>query len=211
MLLQRDIGDNSKLGIWRIEESDNWFRSQLKLDEREKQLIDSIKYPQRRLHWLSSRLLLRILLGNPSDFIHLESDERGRPVIHNFPVKISISHSAELSALLLSSEFEAGIDIEKIDPKIERIQNKFLRDDELRFISNNNRLEQLYIYWCAKETMYKLHGRKQLDFREHLFIEPFSPADSGIIRGAIRKNQPEKTLEISYERIDGYMMAYGLC
>ena len=150
-------------------------------------------------------------MGNPSDFIHLESDERGRPVVHNFPVKISISHSAELSALLLSSECEAGIDIEKIDPKIERIEHKFLRDEELQSISTDNRLEQLYIYWCAKETMYKLHGRKQLDFREHLFIEPFSPANSGILRGAIRKNEFSRALQISYERINGYMMAYALC
>ena len=211
MLLQRDITDKTKLGIWKIDESADWFRSQLKLDDRENHLIDSFKNHQRKLHWLSSRVLLRILLDNPSVFIHLESDERGRPVIHNFPVKISISHSAELSALLVSSEFEAGIDIEKIDPKIERIRHKFLRGEELESISNSNRLAQLYIYWCAKETMYKLHGRKQLDFREHLFIEPFSIADSGILKGSIRKNQLRQTLQIFYERINGYMMAYALC
>lgn len=206
--LHRDVAEKTKLGIWKIEESAEWFRSQLKLDDRENQLIDSIKHPMKKLHWLSSRLLLRILMNNPRAFIHLESDERGKPVIHNFPVKISISHSAELSALLLSENLEVGIDIEKIDRKIKNIQHKFLREEELQNISGDHHLEHIYVYWCAKEAMYKLHGRKQLDFREHLFVEPFSFTDSGTVTGSIRKNEARQTLKIFYEKINGYMMAY---
>jgi len=208
LLFQKDVSEGTRLGIWKIEESTDWFRSQLILDDRENQLIDSIRHPQKRLHWLSSRLLLRLLLNNPAGFIHLESDERGKPHIHNFPVKISISHSHELSALLLSEKFEVGIDIEKIDPKIERIRHKFLSPEELENISAEMRLKQLYIYWCAKEAMYKLHGRKQLDFREHLFVEPFSFSESGVITGRTRKNEIQETLMIYFNQINGYMVAY---
>ncbi|MCY7411265.1 MAG: hypothetical protein LH473_13415 [Chitinophagales bacterium] len=89
LLLQNDVSDKTKIAIWKIEESAEWFRSQLILDERENALIDSIKHPQRKLHWLSSRVLLRRLM-NTNEFIHLESDENGKPRIHNFPVNISI-------------------------------------------------------------------------------------------------------------------------
>lgn len=208
MLLQREVAEKTKLAIWKIEESEEWFRSQLKLDARENQLIDAIKHPHKKLHWLSSRLLLRILLNNPDDFIHLESDERGKPLVRNFPVKISISHSADLSALLLSENLEVGIDIEKIDSKIERIQHKFLRDEELQSISSDHRLEQIYVYWCAKEAMYKLHGKKQLDFKEHLFAGTFAYGDSGTLTGRISKNEFQQTLKIFFEKVGDYMMAY---
>lgn len=208
LLLQRDVASKTKFAVWKIEESDNWFRSQLTLDERENHLINSIRHPHKKLHWLSSRLLLRILLDNPGGFIHLESDERGKPVVQNFPVKISISHSAEFSALMLSESLDVGIDIEKIDPKITRIQHKFLREEEFKNISEENSTEQVYVYWCAKEAMYKLHGRKQLDFKEHLSVAPFQYSGSGKIKGAIHKNSFHQQLEISYEKLDGYMMAF---
>src|SRR5258706_16031544 len=160
LLFQRNVAEQTQLAIWKIEESAEWFRSQLMLDEKENALINSIHHPQRKLHWLSSRLLLRQVLGNPDVFIHLESDDRGKPVVHNFPVHLSISHSFELSALLMSEKFMVGIDIEKIDPKIERIKHKFLREEKLLAISEEQRLEQLYVYWCAKEAMYKWYGKR---------------------------------------------------
>jgi len=210
LLLKRDVAEQTQLGIWKIEESSEWFRSQLMLDAKENALIDSIRHPQKRLHWLSSRLLLRMLLNNPNVFIHLESDERGKPVVHNFPVTISISHSFELSALLLSEKFAAGVDIEKIDPKIERIRNKFLRSTELDSVSQNHRLEQLYVFWCAKEAMYKWYGKRELDFREHLFVNSFSYSQFGTIIGTINKNSFRKELMVTYEKLDKYMMAYTL-
>ena len=210
LILHRVVAEQTQLAVWKIEESSHWFRSQLMLDDRENALIDSIRHPQKKLHWLSSRLLLRTLLGNPASFIHLESDERGKPVVHNFPVTISISHSFELSALLMSEKFSVGVDIEKIDPKIERIRNKFLHDEELNSISEDHRLEQLYVYWCAKEAMYKWYGKRQLEFKDHLLVNSFHYASNGIISGVIKKNEFEKEMLISFEELGNYMMAYTI-
>lgn len=210
LLLQREVAEKTHLALWKIEEPAGWFRSQLMLDAEENALIDSIRHPQRKLHWLSSRVLIRKALGNPDVFIHLENDERGRPQVHNFPVNLSISHSFEFSALLVSEKFMVGIDIEKIDPKIERIKNKFLRRDELNSIAESHRLEQLYVYWCAKEAMYKWHGRKQLDFREHLHVNPFPYSSGGNIHGTISKNNFHKELKICFEELEDYMMAYTI-
>jgi len=210
LLLQREVAEQTQLAVWKIDEHAHWFREQLMLDDKENALIDSIHHPQRKLHWLSSRLLLRILLGNPALFIHLESDERGKPVVHNFPVNISISHSFDFSALLLSKKFQVGVDIEKIDVKIERIRKKFLRLEELNSISDEHRLEELYIYWCAKEAMYKWYGKRQLDFREHLFVNPFHFSSLGELAGFIRKNEFHKEVKILFEEINDYVMAYTI-
>ncbi|MCY7411266.1 MAG: 4'-phosphopantetheinyl transferase superfamily protein [Chitinophagales bacterium] len=108
----------------------------------------------------------------------------------------------------MSETQQVGIDIEKIDSKIERIKNKFLRDDELQIISTAHATEHKFVYWCAKESLYKWYGRKQLDFKEHLFIEPFEFAVEGKLRGEIRKNDFSVQLEINYLRIENYMMAF---
>jgi phosphopantetheinyl transferase len=207
LILKKEVAEGTQLGIWKIEEDADWFRSQLILDEKENELIDSIKHDQRKLHWLSSRVLIRTLMET-ENFIHLESDTNGKPVIHNFNVQLSLSHSADLSALLLSNKFHVGIDIEKMDDKILRLQQKFLREDELAFVRDHERIEKLYVMWCAKEAMYKFYGKKQLDFRQHLFIKPFEYTGSGELFGMIRKGDYSCELKIHYEKLGEYMMAY---
>lgn len=209
LFLKKEVAADTLLGIWRIEESAEWFRSQLMLDEKEKELIDAIKHPQRKLHWLSSRVLIRTLMQT-NRFIHLESDLNGKPVIRNFPVELSLSHSADLSALLLSKKFKVGIDIEQMDHKVLRIQHKFVSEKELQWVSEEERVEQLYAIWCAKEAMYKLYGQKKLDFRQHLFVERFDYADSGLINGKILKGDYSLELKVRYERLGEYMTAYVL-
>lgn len=209
LFLKKEVASDTLLGIWHIEESAEWFRSQLMLDEKENELIDAIRHPQRKLHWLSSRVLIRTLMQT-SQFIHLENDLNGKPVIRNFPVALSLSHSADLSALLLSKKFKVGIDIEQMDPKVLRIQHKFVSENELSFISAKNRTAQLYAVWCAKEAMYKLYGLKKLDFREHLHVEPFDYSDAGLIHGKIVKGAYCAELTVRYARLENYMTAYVL-
>ena len=209
LILKREVAEGTLLGIWKIGEDAPWFRSQLMLSEEEIKLIDGLHHPQRKLHWLSSRVLLRTLMQT-DQFIHLESDATGKPVIRNFPVHLSISHSADLSALLISIRHEVGIDIEEIEDKIFRIQHKFATKEELESLGAEISAEQLYVIWCAKEAMYKLYGQKQLNFKEHMSVLPFSTSIKGVVGGSIRKGSYTCELEISYERVNGFMMAYVL-
>lgn len=210
LLFLREVAEQTSLAVWQISETADWFRSRLQLDEREISHIDSIRHPQRQLHWLSSRLLLRELLGNPKTYIDLVSDERGKPMVRNFQAELSISHSSALSALVLSHNQRVGVDVEKISEKVERIREKFMSAGELASLSHQKQREQLYVYWCAKESMYKWYSRKELDFRTHLSVQPFRYEAAGSVSGAIRKNGFSKELKISYEKLDDYMMAYTL-
>ncbi|MBK9730175.1 MAG: 4'-phosphopantetheinyl transferase superfamily protein [Chitinophagaceae bacterium] len=209
LIYKREIAAETLIGLWHIRESAEWFRSQLMLDEKENALIDSIKHPQRKLHWLSSRVLLRSMMQT-DQFIHLENDLNGKPIVRNFPVEISLSHSSDLSALLLSKKYKVGIDIEKMDPKVLRIQHKFVNEAEMKWVADENRIEQLYAIWCAKEAMYKLYGEKKLDFRQHLLVAPFEFSFSGKIQGQISKADYQLELNIQYEQFENYMTAYVL-
>ena len=53
-------------------------------------------------------------------------------------------------------EKNCGIDIEKIDGKIEKIKSKFLSDEELKITKND--IIELTKYWSIKESTYKLKG-----------------------------------------------------
>lgn len=209
LFLERTLSPDTRLAVWQIAEAENWYLERLMLDDTERELIASIKHPQRRLHWLSSRWLIRHLLNNPPRHIALRTDERGKPFILNFPVHISISHTADMSALLLSHSAAVGVDMERCSGKIFRIRNKFLSQEELGQLHQPDDVCELYAYWCAKETLYKLYGRRELDFRRHLYIEPFELDASTCITGHIRKPPVSSSHQIMIERFGPYVLAFA--
>src|SRR5215471_8600366 len=141
VVMQKNVGEETTLVVWRIEEEADWFQRRLQLDENELRIIQSLQKPQRKIHWLSSRFLIRQLIRTDR-FIELNEDEFGRPVIKNFEAHISISHSEKYSALMLSKKFVCGLDIEIITEKAERISKKFLNENELGKVNSVHRLWQ---------------------------------------------------------------------
>jgi 4'-phosphopantetheinyl transferase len=43
-------------------------------------------------------------------------------------------------------------------------------------------LNGLYVCWCAKEAIYKWHGKKGLEFKKHIHIKPFKLKDEGSLQ-----------------------------
>ena len=154
---------------------------------------------------------------NTSSFFHtfknndlkISYDEFGKPYLINSSIKISISHAYEFVAILIDQNQETGIDIELIKPKIERISERFMSANELLSI-NKQSLEQLYVYWCAKEALYKLYGIKNLSFKENILIEDFEYTEKGKIIGKIINNSLNKYYMLCYEKINEYMLVYVL-
>lgn len=206
----REIDSQTKFAIWRIEESDDDLLAKLQLDEREKATLSSFNKGKRRLHWLATRVLLRTLL-NTNLYIDCPSDTNGKPYLANFPQKISLSHSFDYAAAMISTNGEVGIDMEIIETKVERIQHKFLKLEELAFIPNSDiRYEQLYACWCAKEAVYKLQGNPGVSFLQHMTIQPFDYQKQGILSLVLNHDQTHLTFEVHYEKFNEYMLAYAV-
>ena len=169
---------DTSLGVWHITEDADRLIAMLQLDDRESQLLERLKGGKRYRHWLSSRVLLRQLL-NTDKFIEMDSDENRKPVLKNFPHHISLSHSDEMAAAIISEQDEVGIDIQKIDSKVLRVKHKFLSDEELALIDEEHAVEQLITCWCAKEALFKYYGKGQVDFIRDLHLElPIRTSDS---------------------------------
>src|SRR5690606_1412520 len=202
----RELNSETKLAIWRIEETADELLSRLQLDEREKARLESFGKGKRTLHWLATRVLLRYLLKT-EDYIACPSDDNGKPFLPDYPYKISLTHSFDYAGVLMSTQGECGIDLEIVKDKVLRVKEKFLKPKELAFIQDDN-IEQLYACWCAKEAVYKLQGNKGVSFLEDMTILPFQYKPQGIMTLLLRKERKTQFFQVYYEKFQDYMLGY---
>ena len=204
---QRQLDGKTAFAVWKIEEEAEDLYSRLQLNQEEKAYVESLNNGKRNLHWLSTRVLLREML-NTSDYIDCRVDEHGKPYLVNFPHQISLSHSFDYAAVMISEDKPVGIDIELVKEKIVRIEDKFLCPEELMFIDPGHRIEHLYICWCAKEAIYKLQGKRNVSFKDHIRLHPFSFSREGEFSARLDAGPLQATFTVGYERIEDYMICY---
>ena len=204
----KNIGSDTHFALWKIEESKEELFSGLQLKRHELNLTSSFNNGKRLLHWLSTRLLLRTML-NTTEYIDCRFDQYGKPFLANLDYKISLSHSYEYAAVIISKHYNVGIDVELMKNKIDVIKHKFLSDLELAENITANHIDGLYVCWCAKEAIYKWQGKAGLSFRDHIRIHPFDVKSEGSIIATVIL--PEGNAEVVAEYLqtpDGYMVGY---
>lgn len=203
----KELDANSRIALWKIEESEDELISMLQLDEAELAKLSSLAKGKRTLHWLATRVLLRYLLQTP-EFISCPSDSNGKPYLPDFPYEISLTHSYEYAGVMLSSAGACGIDLEIVKEKVVRIKDKFLKPEEIGFIEEYQLVDQLYACWCAKEAVYKLQGQKGVSFYQDMTIEPFRYTPQGVMTVNLATNNVVRKFNVFYERFNEYMMGY---
>ncbi|HNW98302.1 MAG TPA: 4'-phosphopantetheinyl transferase superfamily protein [Bacteroidales bacterium] len=208
ILFTRNI-NNATVGLWEITESVDVLFSKIKLNNEENELYNSFKNDTRKLHWLSYRNLLMELI-TPEEYSHVIYDDNGKPYLADNSHHLSVSHSGKFSAAVISKTKSVGIDIEIIHPKIEKVIHKYLSDEEIKNIGTTSRFEKLYIYWSAKESLYKLYGKRNLLFQENILIKPFIYSEKGEITGSIITEKMNQDFKLFYEKIHDYILVYTL-
>ena len=200
---------SAELGIWQITEPELWFMEELLLSPPELRQLSGLK-GRRRVEWLAVRQLVHQMSGRETRGAFVK-DEFGKPHLDQSEWHISISHSKALAAAIASPRL-CGIDIQFIVPKITRLAHKFLCPPEAASILPETELDQLHFYWGAKEALYKAHGRRKLDFIDHIKVEPIScETPTGATTGLVRKDDEYLSFEIFYERsADGYMLVWAV-
>ncbi len=208
IVFNKKIDDQSVLAVWKIEETEEQLIANLQLKEHELAIIESLGNGKRMLHWLSTRVLLRTML-NTADYIDCQMDEHGKPFLVNSAMHISLSHSYDYAAVIISDGKKVGVDIELIKHKIKTIKHKFLSDVELAQKQIGDNTNGLYVCWCAKEAIYKWHGKKGLEFKKHIHIKPFKLVEEGSLQAMVELPNGTKELTVNYFKTkDGYMLGY---
>ncbi|WP_461788708.1 4'-phosphopantetheinyl transferase family protein [Pedobacter sp.] len=204
------IDEHTELSVWKIEESHDQLLSGLQLKQHEIDVIESFKSDKRALQWLSTRLLLRTMLDT-KEYIDCQMDDHGKPYLVNYDYHISLSHSYDYAAVMISrdSTKKVGLDMEMIKHKIKLVRHKFLSDVELAQKQIGNNIDGLYVCWCAKEAIYKWHGKKELEFKRDIHIKPFKLREEGDLHTLVELPEGTRELEVNYfKTVDGYMLAY---
>ncbi|MBC7743689.1 MAG: 4'-phosphopantetheinyl transferase superfamily protein [Flavobacterium sp.] len=203
----KELDPHTSFALWKIDEKEDELIAQLQLKDHEKKYLDSLNKGKRNLHWLSTRVLLRKML-NTSSYIDCKTDEHGKPYLSNLPYFISLSHSFEYAAVMISENKPVGIDIELVDTKIERIAHKFMNEQELSSMDSTHLIEHLYISWCAKEAIYKLQGKRNVSFLNHIRLRQFKYSSEGSLNASLNIGLNHREFEVHYQKLDGYMIGY---
>lgn len=208
VVFNKKIDEQTTLSVWKIEETEAQLLAGLQLKQHELDIITALNGSKRLLHWLSTRLLLRTML-NTADYIDCQMDEHGKPFLVNSDTYISLSHSYDYAAVIVSGDKKVGIDIELIKHRIKTVKHKFLSDLELAQKQIGDNTNGLYVSWCAKEAIYKWNGRKGLEFKQHIHIKPFKLKDEGLLQAVVELPEGTRELEVHYFKTkDDYMLGY---
>lgn len=195
---QHNINEYTRLGIWHIEEPENFFLQKVPLQK-------GISHPHKRLQHLAGRYLLKQLFPDfPQDEI-LIADTR-KPYLPFEQYHFSISHCGDYAAAIVSSRQRVGIDIEIPTEKLLKISHKFLHPKEriLLFEAEADHitakhLDRLTIAWSAKESVFKWWSYGKVDFKEQISLGNFGDTPTGNFRASFTKENTQYPLALFYQ------------
>jgi 4'-phosphopantetheinyl transferase len=157
---------------------------------------------QRELERRGTELLLSAMFNGEK--VEISYDANNKPHIKSGLGHISISHSHDRLAIIHNLSSKTGVGIELIRDKVIGIQHKFLNEEEQKWA--NNTIETLVCFWAVKETLYKIHGLKGLDFKKNLFIEHM---EADRILASIKTPGATKQYALIKEKTDDYILVYA--
>ena len=149
---------------------------------------------KRKKEHFASRLLLNTIYPTKT----IIYNKFGAPELDNGK-HISISHSKELVAIILSDK-KTGLDIEKISEKSLRLASKFISEKNLIKLNK----EKATLIWCIKEAIYKWHQKGGVDFVKDIIIAELFEKEHGNVTAYFRA----KELNLNYLKINNHYLVY---
>lgn len=209
LLFINEIDKDVRLGVWEMEENLNYEQfASLSFYDRLMSLSEN-----RRKETASVYSLLFAMTGNRNLVIGHEPS--GKPYVEGY--KIGISHTKGFVSVILSTSCDVAVDIEYINTRVLRIADRFLREDEkpnaLQFSKGKKEkgdkdvvpdVIPTLLFWCAKETIYKLYSDERLTFQNIKIMD----AEQG---GALCGNNliTGESVRIDYTFNNDYVLTYA--
>ena len=208
LYLLKELDNNAKVAVWQITETEEELRALSSTPSDEMEEISFIKSESLRKQRLAVRALLNELF---EDKVYLAHHDNGKPYIENNSINISITHTEKYVAVILDRDDEVGIDIESLDRDFSVVEKKALSEDEIDDLEEDReeKNEQLAIYWCAKEAIFKKMSQYNVDFVEQIEVERFRSKGEGELEATfIHKDGYEEDLELEYITFDRHVLVW---
>lgn len=194
--------DQGAWGLWHITEEEPDL-SYLSFETCPEEIV----HPQKRLEYLAGRALMRTLVEAVRlPYEGIRKDEYGKPHLKHHPHAISLSHSYPYVAAQIDRHHPVGIDVEQIREKLKQVGPRVLSPEEVADADGS--LIKLCVYWCAKEALYKIHGKRNILFSNHLLVSPFALAESGTLFARIDAEGSDRRVRLGYHITNAFVLVY---
>ena len=206
VFFQHQINEFTRLGIWKIEETEEFFKGNVPQHR-------DVTHPHKRLQHLAGRFLLQYLFPDFAYELIQIADTR-KPFLPDEQYHFSISHCGDYAAAIVSKKNRVGIDIEIPVEKIARIMYKYVSAKEHEYFNiipgtamdgSVMKLDEPTLLWSAKEAVYKWYGLGGVDFRKQIRL--FNQQEGKqTIDCFFSKNESE--LIVHYRMFEGLVLAW---
>lgn len=208
IILSETPKSNVIWGLWQITETEAELRKRTIFSDADEAYLKTLTNPARRLQTLSCRALLQQLLhmyNVPYKGITKDSDT-GKPYLIDCCWHVSFSHSRAISSAIVHKNAPVGIDIEMLQEKLQRIQTKFLSDEEMAWANNN--VDRLGMLWSAKEAIYKQLSAKGVTLKG-ILMQPLEQVGSNLkMRGFAKLGDSVLEIDTNSLRIRNHVLSY---
>jgi phosphopantetheinyl transferase len=153
--------NSGTIGFWKIDENDDFNYANSILESYHPNWLN-YKNTHRKKQILATRLLAEKMCPNTAIF----QNSFGKPCFKLKNKYLSISNDENIIVLYLSNQ-PCGIDIQSSNSKVLSISHKFHNKNDF---ANKSNEEELIHLWCAKESIYKIFGKPEILFKQHITI-----------------------------------------
>lgn len=208
LYLRKKLENKAEIAVWQITETEQELidLSSVPTDEMEEIML--FRNDAQRKQRLAVRALLNEVF---EEKMYLSHHDNGKPYLENCITNISITHTDKYVAIITHDEDDLGIDIESLDRDFTAVEKRALSEDEIDDLDDDaeDRKEQLAIYWCAKEAIYKRMSINRVDYAEQIELERFNPKGEGELEATfIHKDGHEEEFELGYMVFDRHVLVW---
>lgn len=209
LYLRKVLENKAEVAVWKITETEAELEALSSTPTDEMEEISFIKNESLRKQKLAVRALLNLLF---EEKVYLSHHENGKPFLENRVTNISITHTNKYVAVMLDDNNEVGIDLESLDRDFRVVELKALSEEEIEDLDDEKKNEQLAIYWCAKEAIFKMQSLYNLDFAEQIEVDKFRLRGEGELEAIfIDKDGEEEDIDLQYIIFDRHVLVWGSC
>lgn len=211
MPLYKTIKDSDGLyiAVWKISENKDEL-SHLLISEQLRDVQAGHLRESRTIERCAVRALLFEMTGK---HLRIDYEKDGKPFLHDADYNISISHTKGFAAIALHPNRQPGVDIEFLSERILKIRSHVFSAEEMQQVSIEHERKGgallSTIYWCAKETAFKIIGKPVYNFKQTLHIQPFIHQEKGELTLRIQTNSTSY-LQIFYEICPDFILTWSI-
>ena len=206
LYLRKKLDNKAEIAVWQVTETEQELLSLISVPTDELEEIMLFRSESQRRQKLAVRALLNEVF---EDKMYLNHHDNGKPYLENCVTNISITHTDKYVAIIIHDEEEVGIDIESLDRDFAAVEKKALSEEEIEDLDDEKKNEQLAIYWCAKEAIFKRMSQNRVDFAEQIEVEKFNLKKEGELDATfIHKDEHEEEFELEYMMLDRHVLVW---